>query len=83
MESPKRLIVSAKRSRMYNDTPRTDKFIKIFFEVSDGLSGCVVYVFEDAGGFFIEQPYHGVFSIEENQYIEISGSLFQRCSFAE
>ena len=51
--------------------------------LSDVLSGCVVYVFEDDGGFFIEQPYHGVFSIEENQYIEISGSLFQRSSFAE
>lgn len=75
--------VSIKSGESYNDTPRTDKFIKIFFEVSDGLSGCVVYVFEDDGGFFIEQPYHGVFSIEENQYIEISGSLFQRCSFAE
>ena len=75
--------VSIKSGESYNDTPRTDKFIKIFFEVSDGLSGCVVYVFEDDGGFFIEQPYHGVFSIEENQYIEISGILFQRCSFAE
>ena len=75
--------VSIKSGESYNDTPRTDKFIKIFFEVSDGLSGCVVYVFEDDGGFFIEQPYHGVFSIEENQYIEISGILFQRSSFAE
>ena len=36
--------------------------IKSVFEVSDGLSGSVVYVFEDDGGFFIEQPYHGVFS---------------------
>ena len=31
--------------------------IKILFEVSHGLSGCVVYVFEDENGFFIEQPY--------------------------
>ena len=72
--------VRIKSGESYNDAPMTDKFIKIFFEVSDGLSGCIVYVFEDDGGFFIEQPYHGVFSIEENQYIEISGILFQRCS---
>ena len=54
----------------------TDKFIKIFFEVSDGLSGCVVYVFEDENGFFIEQPYNGIFSIEEKQYAEIFETLF-------
>ena len=72
--------VSIKSGESYNDSPMTDKFIKIFLEVSDGLSGCVVYVFEDDGDFFIEQPYHGVFSIEENQYIEISGILFQRSS---
>ena len=54
----------------------TDKFIKIFFEVSDGLSGCVVYVFEDENGSFIEQPYNGIFSIEEKQYTEIFGLLF-------
>lgn len=37
--------------------------IKILFEVSHGLSGCVVYVFEDENGFFIEQPYNGIFSV--------------------
>ena len=40
------------------------------------LSGCVVYVFEDENGFFIEQPYNGIFSIEEKQYAEILGLLF-------
>ena len=50
--------------------------IKIFFEVSDGLSGCVVYVFEDENGFLIEQPYSGIFSIEEKQYAEIFETLF-------
>ena len=50
--------------------------IKILFEVSDGLSGCVVYVFEDENGFFIEQPYNGIFSIEEKQYAEIFGTFF-------
>ena len=46
------------------------------FEVSDGLSGCTVYVFEDENGFFIEQPYNGIFSIEEKQYAEIFETLF-------
>ena len=50
--------------------------IKILFEVSDGLSGCVVYVVEDENGFFIEQPYNGIFSIEEKQYAEIFETLF-------
>ena len=63
--------VRIKSGESYNDSPMTDKFIKIFFEVSDGLSGCVVYVFEDENGFFIEQPYNGIFSIEEKQYTEI------------
>lgn len=45
--------VRIKSGESYNDSPMTDKFIKIFFEVSDGLSGCVVYVFEDENGFFI------------------------------
>ena len=68
--------VRIKSGESYNDSPMTDKFIKIFFEVSDGLSGCVVYVFEDENGFFIEQPYNGIFSIEEKQYTEILGLLF-------
>jgi hypothetical protein len=68
--------VRIKSGESYNDSPMTDKFIKIFFEVSDGLSGCVVYIFEDENGFFIEQPYNGIFSIEEKQYTEILGLLF-------
>ena len=31
--------VRIKSGESYNDSPMTDKFIKIFFEVSDGLSG--------------------------------------------
>ena len=69
--------VRIKSGESYNDAPMTDKFIKIFFEVSDGLSGCVVYVFEDENGFFIEQPYNGIFSIEEKQYTEIFGLFFR------
>ena len=68
--------VRIKSGESYNDAPTTDEFIKIFFEVFDGLSGCVVYVFEDENGFFIEQPYNGIFSIEEKQYTEIFGILF-------
>lgn len=68
--------VRIKSGESYDDSPMTDKFIKVFFEVSDGLSGCVVYVFEDENGFFIEQPYNGIFSIEEKQYTEIFGTLF-------
>ena len=68
--------VRIKSGESYSDSPTTDKFIKIFFEVSDGLSGCVVYVFEDENGFFIEQPYNGIFSIEEKQYTEIFGTFF-------
>lgn len=68
--------VRIKSGESYSDSPTTDKFIKILFEVSDGLSGCVVYVFEDETGFFIEQPYNGIFSIEEKQYAEILGLLF-------
>lgn len=68
--------VRIKSGESYNDAPMTDKFIKIIFEVSDGLSGCVVYVFEDENGFFIEQPYNGIFSIEEKQYAEIFETLF-------
>ena len=68
--------VRIKSGESYNDAPMTDKFIKIIFEVSDGLSGCIVYVFEDENGFFIEQPYNGIFSIEEKQYAEIFGTLF-------
>ena len=68
--------VRIKSGESYNDAPMTDKFIKIIFEVSDGLSGCTVYVFEDENGFFIEQPYNGIFSIEEKQYAEIFETLF-------
>ena len=68
--------VRIKSGESYNDAPMTDKFIKIIFEVSDGLSGCTVYVFEDENGFFIEQPYNGIFSIEEKQYAEIFGTFF-------
>lgn len=69
--------VSNKSGESYTDSPRADSFIKIVFEVSDGLSGNVVYAFEKSDGFFIEQPYNGIFSIEESQYSAISDILFK------
>lgn len=67
--------VSMKSKESYNDAPNADNYIKISFEVSDGQSGSVIYIFEESGKFFIEQPYNGVFSIEESQYSAISGML--------
>lgn len=34
------------------------------------------YTKEDENGFFIKQPYNGIFSIEEKQYAEIFETLF-------
>lgn len=48
----------------------TDDYPKTVFEVFEGRSD-VVYVFEKEGAYFVEQPYHGIFSIDEAKYSAI------------
>ena len=73
-------VVSNKSGESYDDTPRTDDYLKIAFEVTAGQSGSVVYSFKNREGFFVEQPYNGIFSIEEAFYLTIlqqnEGSLY-------
>ena len=64
--------VSNRSGESYDDTPRTDDYLKIVFEVTAGQSGSVVYSFKNREGFFVEQPYNGIFSIEEAFYLTIS-----------
>ena len=53
---------------------------QICCEVPAGQSGSVVYSCKNREGFFVEQPYNGIFSIEEAFYLTISqqkeGSLY-------
>lgn len=67
--------VNNKSGESYNDTPETDDYLKIVFSVSGGISSNIVYVFKKEGGFFIEQPYHGIFSIDEAQYNAIRDKI--------
>lgn len=67
--------VNNKSGESYNDTPETDDYLKIVFSVSGGISSNIVYVFKKESGFFIEQPYHGIFSIDEAQYNAIRDKI--------
>lgn len=60
--------VNRKSKESYNDAPQTEKYLRIDFEIPDGMSSNIVYVFKEEGSFFTEQPYNGIFSIDENQY---------------
>lgn len=60
------------RSRnSYNDTPMTDDFLMIVFEIPEGLSSDIVYIFRNGDYFYVEQPYYGIFSIDESKYRSI------------
>lgn len=67
--------VRIKSDESYNDAPMAEKYIRISFEVFGRKTGDDTFIFEKGGKFFIEQPYHGIFSIEESQYSAISGML--------
>ena len=53
------------------DTPRVDEYSEINFELSTGTSSNKVFVYKTQEGFFVEQPYNGIFTIDEIQYQSI------------
>lgn len=52
----------------YQDTPQVKKYAEITFEMSTGISSNKVFIYKTKEGFFIEQPYNGIFLIKESQY---------------
>lgn len=57
----------------YQDTPQADDYVEIVFETPRGKSS-KVYIFKLGNDFFIEQPYTGIFAIDENLYDSILAS---------
>ena len=60
-----------KARESYNDTPMVQGYIDIEFGLSDGGQTPSLYVFKDEDGFFVEEPYNGVFPLTEMQYEKI------------
>lgn len=53
----------------YHDLPTADAWIKIEFKGPGfELTQYTVYLCEKNGELFIEQPYHGIFSVDEAMY---------------
>ena len=61
-------LANIKFSNSYQDVPKENEFLEITFEISSGLSSDKVFVYKSEDGFFLEQPYNGIFSISEKQY---------------
>lgn len=60
--------VDTKSKESYHDAPQGKDYIKIGFELTGGRSSDFFYLYKGEDGFFIEQPYHGIFSIDEAKY---------------
>lgn len=65
--------VSNKVKESYNDIPTTDGYLKIVFKLTEERSTEPVYVFKDDAGFYVEQAYNGIFSIDEECYSTLLG----------
>ena len=64
-------LVNIKSFDSLQDTPRVDEYSEINFELSTGTSSNKVFVYKTQEGFFVEQPYNGIFTIDEIQYQSI------------
>ena len=49
------------------DIPKTENYIKIVLNTATG-AGATLYAYEDAYGFFIEQPYQGIYKTDSELY---------------
>lgn len=65
--------VDAKTRESHHDAPQGKEHTKIGFELTGGRSSDFLYLYRDEDGFFIEQPYHGIFSIDEAMYSRLLG----------
>ena len=64
-------LVNIKSFDSLQDTPRVDEYSEINFELSTGTSSNKVFVYKTQEVFFLEQPYNGIFTIDEIQYQSI------------
>lgn len=65
--------IKSKTFDSFQDTPLVEKYSEINFEMSIGTSSNKVFVYKTKEGFFVEQPYNGIFTINESQYQSIVG----------
>ena len=49
------------------DTPQTENYIRIVLNTTTG-AGTTLYVYEDTCGFYIEQPYQGIYKTDSELY---------------
>ena len=49
------------------DIPQTENYIKIVLNTTTG-AGTTLYVYEDTCGFYIEQPYQGIYKTDSELY---------------
>lgn len=54
------------------DVPQVDDYIKIDFQLYNGKS--TVFVYEDGGKYYVEQPYQGIYELDSAVYSLIKES---------
>ena len=54
------------------DVPQVDNYIKIDFQLDNGVS--TIFVYEDGGRYYIEQPYQGIYELDSAVYSLIKES---------
>lgn len=54
------------------DAPQVDNYIKIDFQLDNGVS--TIFVYEDGGRYYIEQPYQGIYELDSAVYSLIKES---------
>lgn len=69
LSAMKESVLTGKMS--VQDVPQTEEYVKIILEMEEGEN--TFFLYEDGGKYYAEQPYEGIYEIDEETY-----SLFRR-----
>ncbi len=58
------------------DEPQTEEYAKIVFTVKEGEN--TVFVYEDGGKYYAEQPYVGIYEIDEEAYSMVNAEVVEQ-----
>lgn len=54
------------RKESVQDTPQVEEYMQIDFQSDTGIT--TLFVYEEKGKYYVEQPYHGIYEIHQKQF---------------
>ena len=74
LSAMKESVLTGKMS--VQDVPQTEEYVKIVLEMEEGEN--TFFLYEDGGKYYAEQPYEGIYEIDEEAYRLVNPETVER-----